>query len=246
MAIVLYLAMTAAEFHKNGSDHPHLAWMACHFSPYGTGLSNLPPQLPPESVLMVNDRTPVFGHDPQRVAAQLEEVMEQLQCKAILLDFQRSANAQTLAIAKAVAALPYPVAVTPAYAEELDCGVFLPPIPLTTLPQEYFDPWQKRNIWLEVATESYRIRVNKGGNQRLQPDEKWDFYPHKDEKLHCCYGMDLQNEYVDFHLRRKQEELLSLMADCENYGVSGFVGLYQQLGSSCCQSLAQDTARCQS
>ena len=246
MAIVLYLAMTAAEFHKNGSAYPHLAWMACHFSPYGTGLSNLPAQLPAESILMVNDRTPIFGHDPQRVAAQLTEVMELCKCSGILLDLQRPRDAQSHAIAKAIAALPYPVAATPTYAQELECGVILPPIPLTTLPQEYLNAWQGREIWLEMATERYRIRVDPDGNHQLPEDEKWEFYPHKEVKLHCCYGIDVQKQYVDFHLQRNWDELIPLMTECENWGVSRFVGLYQQLGAACCQALAQDTALSQS
>ena len=42
MAIRQYLAMTAAEMTQAGSLPRHAAWMACHFSPYSTGLTNLP------------------------------------------------------------------------------------------------------------------------------------------------------------------------------------------------------------
>ena len=47
MAIRQYLAMTAAEMTQAGSLPRHSAWMACHFSPYSTGLTNLPDRLPP-------------------------------------------------------------------------------------------------------------------------------------------------------------------------------------------------------
>ena len=246
MAIVLYLAMTAAEFCKFDSNYSHPAWMACHFSPYATGLSNLPTQLPPESLLIVNDRTPVLGHNPGQICDQLSTLMERFSCGGILMDFQREGETQTRAIAEAIAALPYPVAVTPAYAEGLPCGVFLPPIPLTTLPQAYFAPWQGREIWLEVATEAYTIRVDKEGNQRLPSFESVNFYPHTDLQLHCSYAIAPQKEYVDFHLQRNWENLYTLMESCAELGVSRFVGLYQQLGSSACQVLAQDTARPQS
>ena len=47
MAITPFLAMTAAEFRKKEDLPDKIAWMACHFSPYGLGLSNLPQRLPP-------------------------------------------------------------------------------------------------------------------------------------------------------------------------------------------------------
>ena len=46
MAIKGYLAMTAAEIAAAGAPAYGLAYMACHFSPYGTGLVNLPRELP--------------------------------------------------------------------------------------------------------------------------------------------------------------------------------------------------------
>ena len=73
MAIRLYLAMTAAEIRENTGLPPKIAWMACHFSPYCTGLSNLPRILAAGSVLMLDDVTPIFHHDPQQIAAQLRE-----------------------------------------------------------------------------------------------------------------------------------------------------------------------------
>lgn len=246
MAIVLYLAMTAAEFYKFGRNYPHPAWMACHFSPYATGLSNLPTQLPSESLLIINDRTPVLGHDPVRICDQIGQLMEQFHCNGILMDFQRSAEVQTQVIAEAISALPYPSAVTPAYAEDLPCAVFLPPLPMTTPPQTYLSPWQGREIWLEVATESCVIRVDKEGNHRLPSFEQVNFHPHTDPQVHCNYAITPQKEYVDFHLQRSWENLSTLMESCSALGVSRFVGLYQQLGSSACQALAQDTARSQS
>ena len=47
MAIRPFLAMTAAEIQGTETLPPKTAWMACHFSPYSTGLSNLPKALPP-------------------------------------------------------------------------------------------------------------------------------------------------------------------------------------------------------
>lgn len=230
MAIVLYSAMTAAEFHQNPAPSSPIAWMACHFSSYGTGLSNLPAALPKGSLLILNDRTPVFGHDPQRVAAQLEESVACLECHGILLDFQRPANPQAQAIAAAVAALPYPVGITPEYAQGLDCAVFLPPPPLTLALADYLKPWLGREMWLELTTEQSCIRVEKTGGREIALAASAPAYPHTDEMLHCRYGMELGEEYIDFFLWRDPPQLRALMAEAEKLGVQRFVGLYQQLG----------------
>ena len=245
MDIVVYLAMTAAEFQEKGRDYPHIAWMACHFSPYGTGLSNLPPALPQGSILMLNDRTPVAGHDPAQIARQMQELAEEFSCDGIVLDFQRPNDPQTRRIASCVCDLPCPVAVTPAYAEGLNKAVLLPPIPMTTLPEDHFAPWKGREIWLEVAPECRCIRITKEGSRESE-DLQSDFpCPHIDPKLHCRYGMDIQKDYVDFHLRRDAEQLHALLKTSESLGVRRFVGLYQESKSVFAQWDAADTARFQ-
>ena len=231
MAIVLYLAMTAAEFDTNHPLTSPIAWMACHFSPYGTGLSNLPPALPEGSMLILNDRTPVFGHSPERTASQLAEVAEALNCSGILLDFQRDGEAQTYTIAKAITALPYPVAVTPGYAKDLDCAVFLPPPPLNCPLKTHLAPWQGREIWLEAALEQQRIRVDKNGSH-TSPWEDALPCPHTDETLHCLYRMEVQECHIDFFLRRDKDQLWALLEEADALGIRRFVGLHQQLGDS--------------
>ena len=80
MAITPFLAMTATEMYRNTSLPEKTAWMACHFSPYGLGLSNLPKELPPGSLLIVDDITPPHGHDPVFIAEQLIGCVDQFQC----------------------------------------------------------------------------------------------------------------------------------------------------------------------
>lgn len=246
MSFVLHLAMTAAELQHCSSPPLPVGWMACHFSPYGTGLSNIPASLPPGSLLMVNDRTPVNGHDPDLIAKQLSEAVKGLDCSGILLDFQRPGEERTQQIAEAVSQLPFPVGITPAYAENCECAVFLPPIPLTTLPEKYLEVWRGRQIWLEAATDSTCIRITKDGNQRLPPVSQALPFPHSDRELFCRYRIDVQGQHIDFHLCRDEDCLLQLMEAGEELGIRCFVGLYQQLGSAFSQLLAQDTARFQS
>lgn len=243
MAFVLYLAMTAAEFHTDSPLPCPTAWMACHFSPYGTALSNLPSALPKGSLLILNDRTPVFGHNPERIAQQLAETAEQFECSGILLDFQRPDEERTGSIAEAIAALPYPVAVTPQYAEKLDCAVFLPPPPMTTPLKTHLAPWQGRKIWLEAAMEKQCVRVDKTGSKALPWDGDPLPCPHTDEALHCTYRIEVHSDHIDFFLRRDEAQLRALLEEGEQLGISRFVGLYQQLGASFAQEMAADTAR---
>ena len=76
MPIPCYLALTAAEFANANQLPEKIAWMACHFSCYGTGLSNFPEDLPGGSVIILNDRTPPDKHDPQRILEQLQQLVE--------------------------------------------------------------------------------------------------------------------------------------------------------------------------
>ena len=56
MALPLYLAQTALEM--GGNSLPgRLAYMACHFSPGGQGLSNVPELLPSGAILILDDST---------------------------------------------------------------------------------------------------------------------------------------------------------------------------------------------
>lgn len=241
MKIVPYLAMTAAEFEKAAAFPERIAWMACHYSPYGTGLSNLPERLPPQSLLILNDRTPICGHDADLVAKQLGECAEKFSCAGILLDLQHSGSED---IVKAVAALPCPVAVTVPYAEVAPCAVFLPP-PAPNVPLErHLQPWQSRDIWLEVATEETAVRVGADGSTVVARSAL--ACPHTDTRLHCRYGMEKSAQFVDFYLTRDTEQLHALMDDAVARGISVFVGLYQQLGSFSSQADAQETARFQS
>ena len=58
MGISHYLAMTGVEIAAAEALPENIAYMACHFSPYGTGLTGAPEVLPKHSMLILNDRIP--------------------------------------------------------------------------------------------------------------------------------------------------------------------------------------------
>ena len=230
MAMEPILAMTAAEM-RNISDYPpSIAWMACHFSPYGLGLSNLPLRLPPGALLILDDCTPPCRHDPELVAEQLTLCVEKLECCGILLDFQRTGQKETQRLAKhLVSALPCPVAVSECYGAEMDCPVFLPPVPPSVPLEEHLSPWKGREIWLELSTEGETLTLTQDGCAITAlpcPDLHKNGFTN--ETLHCHYTIETNKKAARFTLWRTKEDIHNLLQKAEKCGVTNFVGLYQQ------------------
>ena len=231
MAIPLFLAMTGCEISKNTSLPPLISWMACHFSPYGTGLTNLPQSLPAGSMIIVNDRTPVSGHDPEQITRQLSALVETTQCGSILLDFQRPDDSQTAAITEAIVkGLSCSVGVSEIYARDLPCPVFLPPVPPHMLLSDYLAPWQNREVWLEAALDATTISVTKEGcavDPHLFADSAEN--THHDSELCCHYHVSIEDDRIQFHLHRTREDLSDLLATAEKANITKAIGLYQEL-----------------
>lgn len=232
MSLPVYLALTAAEFDRCPALPPKAAYMACHFSPYSTGLSNLPAELPEGCLLILNDRIPVCGHDPEVICRQLTEAVEEYRCDGVLLDFQRADNPQTAAIAAViVGALPCPVAVTEAYAQALSCPVFLAP-PLNIPLDKYITGWQPREIWLELSLSMQTITVTEEGSSFgpiLPAEESEQFF---EAEAQCCrYYINVSEKKVQFTLYQTPDNLKSLLKKAEALEITRAVGLFQELGT---------------
>lgn len=236
MAIRCYLAMTAGEIAGVSALPPYPAWMACHFSSYSTGLSNLPQALPTGAMVIVNDRIPVQGHDPDEVVSQLQAVDKKQAPAYFLLDLQRSADPQTMQIVRAVAdAFGDRVGVSEAYAQGLGCPVFVGACPLRVPLSKHLEKWAGRDIWLEAALETEIVTVREAGS-RIEPAVLQElgepaFY---DEGLCCRYRTELLGDRAVFTVQRDQAELNRLLDMAETLGVKLAVGLYQQLGNVSC------------
>lgn len=231
MGIPLYLAMTALELQNCSRLPDHIAWMACHFSPYGTGLCNIPSSLPPKSMIILNDRTPIYGHDPQLITDQLIELKEKLNPDCFLLDFQRSDSQETARLTQTlVEKLPCPVGVSDLYATDLPCPIFLSPPMITTPLVEHISKWQGREIWLESALDDMDIIVTEQGCVQSFTDTKQeDATEFICAELYCHYRTEIYDGGVNFHLSRQKDDLSSLLSEAESLGVTTAVGLYQQL-----------------
>ncbi len=232
MSINCYLAMTAAEFSACEKLPQHIAWMACHFSCYGAGLSNLPSTLPSNSMVILNDRTPLQGHDICLIVQQLTTLAKELSVSRFLLDFQRPGNEAATDLAKMlVKELPCPVGVTDLYGKDLSCPVFLPP-PLLHVPlEQHLAPWKNREIWLEAAPTGTLITVTQDGSQikdcLITHNDKPVF---EDADLNCEYSIEVNGDQANFRLYRNNNMLGKMLCQAETLGVTLAVGLYQQLG----------------
>lgn len=234
MAIRHYLAMTPSEVRANPHLPPNIAWLGCHFSPYCTHASNLPKRLPPGSAIILDDVTPIAGHDPERIAAQLTACVQALKADAVLLDLQRPGCEETAALAAVLTQrMPCPVGVSSLYARELSCPVLLPPAPCHISLEDHLAPWQGREIWLETALEAQTIRLTEAGAAvRPLPRDACPEDGFPEEALLCHYRAELEPDAAVFTLWRTPEDLVRLLSRAEELGVTRCFGLYQELGSA--------------
>lgn len=232
MVIAPFLAMTAAEMYASSQFPPKVAWMACHFSPFGLGLSNLPQALPAGSLLMVDDITPPHGHDPGLIAEQLTNCVQALQCSGVLLDFQRAGSEEARTLANHLTqALPCPVVVSECYSGDFEGPVFLPPVPPSVPLEEYLLPWKGRELWIELGLEGEILTLTEEGCETIPlpcPDLEADGF--LDDKLHCHYTIETTEKSARFTLWRTTDDLVELLAEAAELGIVGAVGLYQELG----------------
>ena len=228
MALPLYLAQTVAEM--AGNPHSgHLAWMACHFSSGSRGLSNLPEMLPAGAMLILDDSTPLDGHDPALIAAQLSEVIAGQRCESLLLDFQRPQIPEQQELAELlIASLPCPVGVSEAYAQVLSCPVFLSPVPPDQRLSDHLTPWQGREIWLEAALDGLMLTLTEAG---CSVEALYDFPEDglAEEQFHCHYTVGTTADSAIFRLWRTRADLENLLKEAEAQNITKAIGLWQEL-----------------
>ena len=229
MGISHYLAMTAEEISTAEVLPQWLSYMACHFSPYGTGLTGRPKVLPPNAMLILNDRIPYCGHDQSWIAEQLEQWAQQLQCSCVLLDFQRDDTPKDLGVFLAQT-ISCPTAVAADFATGTDCSVFLPPVPPDVSPEKYLKPWTGREIWLETTPEVLQITVDSNGTRKVSlPLHEFTPLSFEDKALCCHYRTEVFPDQAVFTLQRTKEDLMHLLEEAASLGVTKAVSLYQQI-----------------
>ena len=229
MGLPLYLAITEPEYQNCPELPGQLAWMACNFSSCSNGLSNIPPQLPEKSLLLVSDQFPPQGHDPSLVAQQLRSSVSKLNAAGVILDFQRPYNTETAEIVLQIqAALPCPMAVTTTYLQDWNGGVILPPIPVDVTPEDHIKPYAGREIWLEMDTTGEILTLTSDGCSRQPLTESPPEASFQDDQLCCHYHTRVLKDRAIFSLWRTREDMDSLLSKAQALGVRLAIGLYQQ------------------
>ena len=172
-------------------------------------LSNFPKLLPSCSVLMVDDITPPYGHDPEYIAEQLVQCVKKWDCSCVLLDFQRDGCDETQSIADyLVKALPCPTVVSKSYANNLNCPIFLPPVPPSVPLEDYLEPWQGREIWLELGLDGEMLTLTETGcdiTALPYPDSEVQGF--EDPELHCHYQIAVNEKSARFTLWRTIDDM---------------------------------------
>ena len=233
MGLTRFLAATAGELSECKSIAFPIAWMACHFSSSGAGISNLPQTLPRGSLILLDDSMPFQDHDPQKIAEQLLALSDSLHPKGFILDFQRQNSEENKTLAKFLAqTLPCPVAVSDLYAESLSGPVFLSTPPLWAPLKDHIVPWSNREIWLEAVHTQEVLTLTQDGCHREETIVTDEPLPYKNEQLHCQYDFCLEKDRAVFTLRRTEQELSSLLHSAESFGITTAISLYQQTKSS--------------
>lgn len=228
MSIPLFFAMSGEDMQKNPDISTNTAWMSCHFSPCGSGLTDLPTHLPPNGMLILDDRIPMDRHDPDLIRTQLLRTVEKLKCSYLLLELQRKDT--RIPVEAIVKSCSCPVGVTPHYAESPDCAVFLPPVPPHIPLPEYIAGWKGRRLWLEMALDGVDITVTPQGSTIAPvPFPEPQSPAHRDKALCCHYTLTAQPELARFSLYRTRDDIKLLLTQAEQAHIQLAIGLYREL-----------------
>lgn len=231
MEIPLFLAISQQEMASCSHIPQNVAWLGCHFSETAPDLTGFPTHLPENSFLIIDDSVPILNHDPNRIVRQTAQIVSNCGCKGVLLDFQRPPQAQSIQMVQALLELPCPVGVAELYAKELDCPVFLSPIPPTCPPEKYLGPWHRQEIWMDLSCSPTQITVTAKGSQTTPLAQMDGALPHRDQALCCHYRIEKYDSEIRFLVQRTEEDLTALIKKCRSHGVTQAFGLYQELGN---------------
>lgn len=225
----VYLAVTTGEMEEFLPKKT--AFLSCHFSSSGQGLSNIPQRLPENSLLLLDDSMPLCGHDPAVVVKQLQDLVKDFSVNAILLDFQGEKTEQLQTMAQEILrGVPCPVAATEWYAKNLGCPVFLSAPPADSTLEKHLKRWLKQGVFMEIAPCGAKMEVTENGCKKEHfPFANAENLPLYNGKLRCHYDVEVFPDRAVFTLGRTKDDLAALADEAAKLGVLGTVGLYQEL-----------------
>ena len=240
MSVPRYLAMTAGDFSVASSLPPRVAWMAMHFSMSSPGLSNRPHTLPPGSLILLDDQIPwSSGHSLEAVCQEAVDTLLRTGAAGLLLDLERPPTEETRRLAGYLAQCcreaGCSIGMPPAYLDQTEAAVFLPPLPCHCPPQTVLEPYRGREIWLEAVPAGCRIYLS-GARASVMPEqaealeaEGAAFPTFSSGPLHCRYFSKPVGSGIQLSLYDTEETLLEKLDACESLGVTRAVGIWRQI-----------------
>ncbi len=233
MSIPFFLAISAQEFPFLSELPSNIAWMSVHFSSYGSGLSNLPHNLPKGSLLILDDQTPWEGHSTEVVCREIVESLLENQATGLLLDFERPAtpetNLLTTALSQCCREIGVMLGAPLSYATD-DAAIFISPLPCQTPPERLYQ--KNRKVWLDVSPGAYLIHIGAQGatgqaaDQRSFPDGIYPVFT--DTELCCSYRSRPNAGGVDILLNHSRESIETMLATLDENAVQLAIGLYRE------------------
>lgn len=234
MSIPFFLAISAREFPLFSELPPNIAWMSAHFSSSGSGLSNLPQNLPEGSLLILDDQTPWEGHSTEMVCREVVESLLKSKASGLLLDFERPVTPETALLTTALSQCCREIGVMlgapESYAAEEDTAIFISPLPCQTPPELLYQ--KNRKLWLDVSAGAYLLHIaalgatGQAADQRSFPDGSYPEFI--DPVLHCSYRSRPNAGGIDILLSHSRESIDTLLTALDEQVVQLAIGLYRE------------------
>ena len=225
MDIKCYIAMTEAEIYSAPKLPQHTAWMACHFSPYGTGLTNLPRRLPENAMVILNDRIPPSGHDMVEIA----DTLNSINCNCYLLDFQIPKKKETEILVQYLSSqLRKPAAVSEYYSHCTN-GPILAGLSPHRKVSDIIHDHSDREIWLELTTDIQMLSVYSDHTESISMNtgKQWKKYIAWDG-ICSRYHIELFDDHVDYYFSRTIPQIKQHLSQIDQTKITKAIALYQQ------------------
>ncbi len=239
MSIPLFLAITPAEFaHLPELPNP-LAWMSVRLSLTSPGLSNVPSQLPPGSLIIFDDKTPWSGHSVELVCKEMTTLLLNTKAYGLLLDFERAPTPETILLVKALSQcckeIGIPLAAPEGYGGDESVAVFTSPFPCWKKPTETSN--DHRALWLDASPTAHALRITQDhavGIALPYPPETppEEDQIHWDESLHCAYWTDFDGDGLVITMYRTPEKTTELLAELPSSPFRLAVGVWREYALS--------------
>lgn len=210
MGSIQYPVVTAEDFSCFPPGEQPIAWLGMHFSPQDSSITAVPSSLPPNSILILDDRVPPPEQGCGKLLLQLESIIGRLSPEGVYLDFQRPGLSSSRRFSEAFRErFPALTAVSHYYADKSSPIVVLPPPPLYQDLQKFIEPWQGHTVWVEQAPTEWKLTVTEKGMKPLETAISAHSHGNYCPVLCSYYSIQTSTDRAVFTLWTTEESLRS-------------------------------------